>query len=208
LSVSAQASSGGDRRVPLPRLYLVTDRRATERPLPEVVAAALAGVPPGGAWVQLREKDLDGGALLALARALAPVVRARDGRLFVNDRLDVALAAGADGVHLPENGFDVATARRLAPGLLVGASTHTRAAAAASTADLVLLGPIYATPDKPAALGLDAVSPGAFAIGGITSPERAAACRAAGAAGIACIRAVLAAPDPAAAARALWEAAA
>jgi thiamine-phosphate pyrophosphorylase len=138
-----------------PRLYLITDRRATAgRPLVEVVRAALAGLPPparGAAAVSLREKDLDGRALLELARALRAVTGDAGARLFVNDRVDVALAAGADGVHLPADGLPVAQVRAHTPrGFRVGVSTHSpeEAAAAAEEADVVLLGPIFDTPSK------------------------------------------------------------
>lgn len=196
------------------RLYLITDRAAAApRSLPEVVAAALASLPPGAAWVQLREKQLSGRALVALARELADVVHARGGRLLINDRVDVALAAGADGVHLPENGFDVATVRALAPRLLVGVSLH--GGAPRDGADFAVLGPIWATPSKArygeplglAALAAIAAPYPVLALGGVDSPDRARAARAAGAHGVACIRAVMAAADPGAAARALYEAA-
>lgn len=182
----------------LPRILLVTDRRLGE---PVALARrALAGVEPGRVIVQLREKDLDGGPLLALARRMRDVTRGA--MLVINDRLDVALAAGADGVHLPERGLDVATARRLAPGLLVGVSTHSPASAlAAAGADYVVLGPIRATPSKAAygpPLGLDAVREAAaaiagrvplYAIGGIETAEHARLALGAGAHGLAGIRA-------------------
>ncbi len=192
------------------RLYLITDRRACgSRSLLEVIGEALAAIPPGAAWVQLREKDLDGAALLSLARKLVKIVHARNGKLFVNDRIDVALAAGADGVHLPERGFDLDTARALAPDLVMGASTHDADRARAmlhAGASPVLYGPVWATPSKPRPLGLDDMPAGAFAVGGITDPDRARAARAAGARGVALIRAVMAAQDPGAAARAMIEA--
>jgi thiamine-phosphate pyrophosphorylase len=84
-----------------PPLLLVTDRGLTPS-LPRAVEAALAALPPGAAWVQLREKGLPARALLELARALLPLCRARGAKLLINDRSDVALAAGADGVHLAE----------------------------------------------------------------------------------------------------------
>src|SRR6266498_128402 len=109
----------------LPIVHLVTDRRLAAD-LPARAAAALAGLPPGVAAIHLREKDLGGRDLLALARALAAVCRARGQLLLVNDRLDVALAAGADGVHLPSDGVPPAEARRvLPPGGLVGVSCHS-----------------------------------------------------------------------------------
>ncbi len=198
-----------------PRLYLITDRRATGgRRLVDVVDAALSAVPRGAAWVQLREKDLEGAALYALASQLAPVVRARGGALLVNDRVDVARAAGADGVHLPESGMDVADVRALWPEAIVGASVHDvqRAAAAeAAGADLVLFGPVWDAPGKPG-VGLDALADVGetalvHAVGGIDGPNRARQARLRGAAGVAFIRAIMAASDPAEAMRALFEAA-
>ena len=113
-----------------PRLYLITDRKATGgRPLVEVVAAALAGIAgsgldPGDVAVQLREKDLDGRALTDLGRALRATTAAAGVRLFVNDRIDVALAVGADGVHLGGTSLVPAEARALAPALAIAVSTH------------------------------------------------------------------------------------
>src|SRR5580692_2697514 len=97
------------------RVVGITDRRAMA---PDFGAAILrAGI---GA-VQVREKDLDGGPLLALARAAVATGVA----VIVNDRLDVALAAGARGVHLPERGLSIADARALAPpGFVIGCSRH------------------------------------------------------------------------------------
>jgi thiamine-phosphate pyrophosphorylase len=200
----------------VPRLYLVTDRRATAgRPLVEVVRAALAAVPAearGAVAVQLREKDLEGRALLALARDLRDVTRAAGAGLFVNDRVDVALAAGADGVHLGARSLAAAEVARVAPWLGIAVSTHTRAevAAAARVAGVrfAVFGPVWDTPLKAPygpPVGVEALRDAAragalplLALGGVT-PERAAVAVAAGAAGVACIRAVIAAPDPGAA---------
>ncbi len=196
------------------RLCLVTDRRATGgRPLVEVIDACLgAGLPA----VQLREKDLPASDLLGLARALrGPTARA-GARLLVNDRVDVALAADADGVHLPAAGLPAAEARRLlGPGRLVGVSTHAPAeveAAARAGADYVVFGPVFDTPSKRPhgpPQGLPALAAAArraslpvLAIGGITAAE-VGAVREAGAAGVAVIRALLGAPDPGAATKEL-----
>jgi thiamine-phosphate pyrophosphorylase len=190
--------------VTLPGLLVVTDRRAARGDLVAQVARALAGVP---ALVQVREKDLSSRTLVALVRAIVDL----GARVVVNDRVDVALAAGAHGVHLPENGFSVAEARRLLPpGTLVGASVHDVAGARArADADYLVLGPIWDTPGK-TACGIEilaeatrAVTTPIFAIGGIDGPERARAARAAGAHGVAAIRAIVGSADPAAAARAL-----
>src|SRR2546425_11634296 len=101
-----------------PRLILVTDRRATGRDLVAVVEAALdAGLPAA----QLREKDLPGRPLLALAERPRAATARTGALLFVNDRLDVALAAGADGVQLGTDSVPLEVARRvLPPGTLVG----------------------------------------------------------------------------------------
>jgi thiamine-phosphate pyrophosphorylase len=199
------------------RLYVVTDRRLGD--LPGLVARALAGVPRGSALVQLREKDLEGRPLFELATALRRVTALQGARLLVNDRLDVALACDADGVHLPENGLPVAEARALAPpGFLLGASAHdaeTAAEKARQGADLIALGPVWETPSKVGLgppIGLSAVREAVqrvgeaaviFAIGGVDSADRARGAFEAGAHGVAAIRAVLAADDPAEGARSL-----
>ena len=195
-------------------VYLVTDRAQTNgRPLLDVVTAALRG---GVGAVQLRERGLETRALLELAIALRQATRAAGAALLINDRIDVALACDADGVHLPGHSFAVADARALlGPRRLIGVSTHHPdevAAAAAAGADFAVFGPIFATPSKAtygAPQGLDALARARraaalplFAIGGVDA-DTAAAVRDAGADGVAVIRAVLAAPDPAAAARAL-----
>jgi thiamine-phosphate pyrophosphorylase len=198
----------------VPRLYLVTDRRATAgRPLVEVVRAALAAAPAAARStiaVQLREKDLEGRALLELARALREVTRAAGAALYINDRIDVALAADADGVHLGGRSLAAAEAARIAPRLAIAVSTHARAeveAAARAGARFAVFGPVWHTPSKRplgAPVGLDALREAAavdlplLALGGVT-PENAASCAAAGAAGVACIRAILQADDPGAA---------
>lgn len=206
------------------RLYLVTDRRATEaagRRLPALLDAALARAARRAARVavQLREKDLQGGALFALAREVRQVTRDYGARLLVNDRLDVALAAEADGVHLPAGGLPPDAARQLLAAVgLVGVSTHSAAEVAAAKvkgADFVLLGPIYDTPSKRrygAPLGLTPLASAAaaaglpvLAIGGVT-PDRVAEVRAAGAHGVACVGAVMSAADPAAAVDAFLDA--
>src|SRR3712207_5669331 len=100
--------SAGNRRWPRQVLMLVTDRKQCgSRPLPDVVAAAIEG---GANVVHLREKDLPAGELLALARQLRGVCGAR-ALLLVNDRVDVALMSGADGVHLGEDSLPVAPVR-------------------------------------------------------------------------------------------------
>jgi thiamine-phosphate pyrophosphorylase len=205
----------------VPRLTLVTDRRATGgRPLVETVAAALAGIDGGGLRpseiaVQLREKELLGRALAELARALRTVTAAAGVALIVNERVDVALAVGADGVHLGGGSLPPAEVARLAPALAIGVSAHGPADVAAARAAVVgpvayaFFGPVGDTPSKRAfgpPLGLAALTAAAklglplVAIGGVTPADVPALLRA-GARGVACIRAVLAADDPAGALR-------
>jgi thiamine-phosphate pyrophosphorylase len=195
----------------------VTDRSATlERPLAEVVMAAIRG---GASLIQVREKDLDGKALFELVTATVAdtkaIGRART-RVVVNDRLDVALAAKAAGVHLPAAGLPVKDVRRVAgPRFLVGRSVHSLAEARAAWkagADYVVAGPVFPTPSK-AAFG-EPLGPGAlqaiaaavhipvWAIGGIT-PENAAELKGLHLAGVAAIRSIASAPDPEEAVRAL-----
>jgi thiamine-phosphate pyrophosphorylase len=190
-------------------VYLVTERRQTNgRALLDVVAAALDG---GIRAVQLRERDLSTHELLALAERLRALTQRYAAALLINDRVDVALACAADGVHLPADSFAVADARALLGAQrLIGVSTHAPAEVAG--ADFVVVGPIYDTPSKRsfgAPLGLSALAAARaatklplLAIGGIDA-SRVAEVRAAGADGVAVIRAVLGAEDPANAAAAL-----
>jgi thiamine-phosphate pyrophosphorylase len=146
--------------------------------------------------VQLREKDLDDRALYGLTR-LARSILPPAVRLLVNGRLDVALAAGADGIHLPADGVPVAALRaRFGGGLLIGRSTHTVAEverARDGGADYVTFGPVYATPGKGAPVDSGELARAAasglpvYALGGITL-ERFGELATAGAAGIAAIR--------------------
>ena len=169
-------------------LVAITDRR-----LMQPADAARAGAD----LVQVREKDLDGGALLAFVRA----VMATGVRVVVNDRVDVALAAGAYGVHLPERGLAIADARALGA-TFVGVSRHSlEGVRDAVDADLIQLGPIWRTPGKGEPLGplvlegaraiLDAAGSRAklVAVGGVETRARIEAARGAGADGVAAIRA-------------------
>jgi thiamine-phosphate pyrophosphorylase len=198
----------------LPSVHLITDRRLAPD-LPARLDAALQGGPPGSVAVHLREKDLGGAALLALARALWPVCLARQALLLVNDRLDVALAAGAGGVHLPAAGLPPAESRRLlGPARAVGVSCHSLgdvARAREGGASFATFSPIWETPSKlayGAPVGLATLAAAArlglplVALGGV-SPGNAAQAFAAGASGVAAIRAWLTGPDPAAAVAAL-----
>lgn len=194
-------------RAALPRLYIITDRRlAPHHDVVGQLASVLFGLAPGAAMVQVREKDLDGRALLELTRAVIAVAGACGCPVLVNDRLDVAQAAGADGVHLPEDGLPIAVARSLWPDGLIGRSIHS-AASDLDGADFAVFGPVWATASKPgvAGAGLDVLAEitssarcPVLALGGVDRAERAAAARAAGAWGVAGIRAFLT-PEAAAA---------
>ncbi|HEY6475291.1 MAG TPA: thiamine phosphate synthase [Polyangia bacterium] len=209
----------------VPRLYLVTDRTATgNRPLVEVVAQALRGIAgsdlaPGEVAVQLREKDLPGRALLELARPLRAITAAAGVGLYVNDRIDVALAVRADGVHLGGTSLSPAEAQAIAPGLAIGVSAHRSAdLRAAAPASFAVFGPIRDTPSKRpygSPLGLGPLLEAArlplplplplLAIGGIDA-DSVAEVVAAGAFGVACIRPIMQATDPAEAVRKLAQA--
>ncbi len=148
-------------------LVAITDRRRMVAPdvlargdwaeIARAFGAAVAQVAAPGVLVQVREKDLDGGPLLALVRAAL----ATGAAVAVNDRLDVALAAGAHGVHLPEHGLSIESVRgilaaRALAGFTIGASCHSiegAHAAARAGADLVQLGPIWDSPGKGPPLG-------------------------------------------------------
>lgn len=195
--------------IPLPTLLLVTDRQAAALPLVEAVARALDAVPPGTCAILLREKGLPIRDLLGLARALRVVTNRHDSLLIVSGRLDVALLAGADGVHLGGEAPAFEEVRLLAPASLrVGVSLHGSESPPAG-ASYALVSPVYETPSKPGvpALGLDGLAATIarsgqvpiYALGGIDLPERMRACLAAGAAGVAIRGAVLASADPAAA---------
>lgn len=166
--------------------------------------------------VQLREKEMPGGELLEFALRLKEVTQGR-ALLFVNERVDVALACGADGVQLGERALPVVTAEHLSGGeLLIGRSVHNleRARAAEAGADMLTVGAIFATAShpgtRPAGVGLiqdiaSRVSLPLIGIGGIEAGN-AAQVMEAGATGVAVIRSVLAAPDPEKAAHAIWRA--
>jgi thiamine-phosphate pyrophosphorylase len=207
------------------QVYLITDRHLAE-PLGGLVAvteAALAGMaeagPPGAAAVQLREKDLPARDLFELARALQPVCARFAAPLLINDRLDVALAVGADGVHLPSSSFEIADAGTLlGPGRLIGVSAHRAdevETAASKGANFAVFGPVfepvskaaYGPPRGLAALAGAVKAAGTmplFGLGGLTVEriqELAELTADDRPAGIALIGAVFGAPTPGAAAR-------
>lgn len=187
-----------DARRRIPRLLAISDRRRLEQPFAAWVAALAAAGVDG---LQLREKDLDDRDLLALADS-ARALLAPPATLLVNGRFDVALAADADGVHLPADGLPAVPllallASRGAARPLVGRSTHTAdevAAARDEGVDYVTFGPLFATPGKGPPLGLGALAAAAglgvpvLALGGIV-PRRVGQALDAGAHGVAAIRA-------------------
>ena len=191
-------------------MYLVTDRHQTGgRDLLEVVGQALRAVVRA---VQLREKDLATRDLYHLAGKLLAVTREAGAALLINDRVDVAMALPADGVHLTRRSLPPKEARELlGPARLIGISCHSLAEvreAVDGGADFVVLGPIFETPSKmpygaPLTTALlqqarAATTLPVLAIGGI-NPARVPEVMAAGADGVAVISAVMAALDPGAA---------
>lgn len=193
-------------------LYVITDEQIGHGlSHAELARRAVAG---GADTIQLRDKRLSGRDLLIVASAIREVTRDAGALFVVNDRLDVALAAGADGVHLGESDLPIEHARRIAPpGFIIGASVGsvaTAVRAGAAGADYVALSPTFSTASKDDAgpgHGLamlsairSAVSLPLVAIGGIT-PGNVADVIAAGADGIAVISAVVGEDDVTAAAR-------
>lgn len=195
------------------RLIVVTDPECGGRPLMDVVRAALQGGAPA---IQLRMKDIDARPMADTVRALLAETRRAGALLFINDRVDVALAVGADGAHVGQSDLAAADVRRISPpGFLIGVSAESAAlalAAQADGADYVGGGPVYATGSKADAgppVGTERIGAIATAvripvvgIGGITVQNAGAVVRA-GAAGVAVISAVMQASDPEAATRAL-----
>src|SRR5215468_1142344 len=202
---------------PKPVVCYVTDRRSlplalSSDAIPMLLRSIESVAAAGAHWVQIREKDLCGGETLELTRAALERLRVRAPRtrIIVNDRLDVALIAGAGGVHLSENGFSVSDARRLCDrfahdsgkplGFLIGVSCHSLGAALGATrdgADYITFSPIFHTPSKAfygPPQGVErlrkvrqAVQIPVIALGGITL-DNVASCYDAGAAGVAAIR--------------------
>lgn len=188
-------------------LYLITDRHQTDgRMLTEMVRRSLEG---GVKAVQLREKDLSAAPLFRLADELRRLTSDFDARLIINDRLDIALATGADGVQIGVGSIPVAVARRLlGSDKIIAYSAHAideARQAGADGADFVTFGPVYATPSKLAygspcgviklAEAAAALEIPVIGLGGITldniSETFSATVR-----GVAVISAILAATDP------------
>ena len=197
-------------------LYLITSGLShKEERGGEALKSALEKALEGGVRaVQLREKGLGGRAMLETAKEMRAVTRSFGARLLINDRLDIALLSGADGVHLTSNGLDPARVRKYLAtlkgwqrGLLIGVSTHSLEEAEEAEyggADFVTFGPVYATPSKAAygpPVGIEKLAEvgskldiPVFALGGVTA-ERVAEVIENKASGVAVISYILAADD-------------
>ena len=188
-------------------LYLVTDRKLTHgRDLLWVLERALDG---GVKAIQLREKDLSGKQLFILAQRVSELCQRYQAQLFINDRVDVALAVDAAGVHLAETSMPVPIARSLLGAQrIIGVSTHSVEGACKAElegADFVVFGPVYFTPSKAdygTPQGLNALqkivaktSLAVYAIGGIKA-ENLPETQKVGSRGVAVISAVMSADDP------------
>jgi thiamine-phosphate pyrophosphorylase len=194
------------------RLYLVTDRRQVR--CGTLLSILTQFIASGGPAIQLRERDLSTREQLELARSIQGLIRSTGTKLLINDRADLAIISGSDGVHLRETSLPASVVRRtVGAERLIGVSVHSvegAAQAEAQGADFAVLGPIYETPSKREygpPLGLEVlertcrrVHIPVFAIGGITI-ARAREALNAGAFGVAVLSAILAAPDAAAATR-------
>ncbi|HEY0166800.1 MAG TPA: thiamine phosphate synthase [Jatrophihabitans sp.] len=191
------------------RLYLCTDSRRERGDLADFLDAVLAN---GVDIVQLREKNLEAADELAALEVMADACRRHARLLAVNDRADLAVAAGADVLHLGQRDLAPATARRIVgPDVLIGLSSHSveqaRAAAAVSEVDYFCLGPIWATPTKPgrphtglapvATLAAEEVARPWFGIGGIDESNLDLVLEA-GARRVVVVRVLTEAADPAA----------
>lgn len=181
---------------------LISDRRRLQGR--ELAALAREAAEGGVDRIQVREKDLAGRGLRALVSDILAATSGKATRVFVNGRPDVAVAAGAHGIQLPEEGLPVSATKRAFPGLEVGASRHTVEGARRAEdegADFVLLGPIFPTPGKEErALGLGPLAEAArslsipvHAVGGIDAGNARLVVEA-GARGLAAIRAFLRGP--------------
>jgi thiamine-phosphate pyrophosphorylase len=199
----------------LGRLHVLTDAALGERAMTAVAAAVAAGAPV----IQVRGKGVPDRQLFAFTRDVVELCRGAGTWCIVNDRVDIALAAGAHGTHLGADDLPVAAARRVAgTGHLIGGTARdpeTAAALVAAGADYLGVGPAYATttksglPDPIGPVGVGAVARAVpvpvIAIGGVTA-ARVPSLTAAGAFGVAVVGAVVDAPDPGAATRTLLDA--
>jgi thiamine-phosphate pyrophosphorylase len=179
--------------------HFVTDRRRLGLTPSGLVACARRAADSGVAVIQIRERDLDGGALASLVREVVAAVAGTGAKVLVNDRADVAIAAGAHGVHLRGDSYPAPRVRAIAPaGFVLGRSVHTleeiEAAAADRGCDYLMFGTVFPSAGKPAGhsvAGLDALREACrrsplpvIAIGGI-DPTRIADVENTGAAGFA-----------------------
>ena len=195
--------------LPAPPILVITDRRMADKPLTDIIAAALRG---GARWFLLREPDLPAAARLSVATSLAALCAPYGARLSVSADLAAAAAVQTTGIHLPQRMAQTETvaAARTQLGLdaLIGVSTHSRAEAMAAQnagADYVTLSPVFLTDSKPGygpALGPDGfrsmtadLDIPAVALGGIAA-ETISSVRSAGAAGVAVMGGVMRAVDP------------
>jgi thiamine-phosphate pyrophosphorylase len=184
-----------------PVICMITDRRRLESAADDLLVARVAAAARAGVHlVQVRERDLDGGLLAGLVRRCVEAARGTAARIIVNDRVDVALAAGAHGVHLRGNSMPAARVRRMVPaGFLIGRSVHAVQEAARVDSDggvdYLIFGTVFPTSAKPgtqpAGVGelADVVAAArvpVLAVGGITVDTAAAAAQS-GAAGVAAI---------------------
>ena len=198
----------------IPPLCFVTDATA---PAP-VPAQAIAAAQGGAGWIQLRDKTRSDADLLPLARELKAALLPLGARLIVNDRVEVAVAAGAHGLHIGQGDGDPAAIRaRIGPDMILGLSVEhaDQLAAVPEGVDYLGVGPVYATgskPDHATPIGIDGFAAIAartalpcIAIGGLTAQD-AAALKAAGGHGMAVVSAISRAADMTGAARALCDA--
>ena len=163
-------------KLELPRLYAITDSKR----YPDFLERLEKVLKKGVRMVQLREKQISGLEYYRLALKVREMTKDYGALLFINDRVDIALAVGADGVHLPEKGFPPSVVKRMAPGLLVGYSAHSLEEALYAQregADFITLSPIFKTQShlerKPIGLVVlrdvsQSLSIPVYALGGIT----------------------------------------
>lgn len=164
-------------------IYLITDRHLFAG-TDELIGAVEGALRGGIRGVQLREKDLPARELLELARRLKGLTAEYGAKLLINDRVDIALASGADGVHLGQNSFGPREARKLMREGLIGVSAHSldeALEAQGEGADFITMGPVYLTPSKKKygePIGLTALTEAAgalkipvFAIGGVKKDQ-------------------------------------
>ena len=195
------------------QIYLITDAAPRSQPIERFLREAVAG---GVGMVQLRERGMPDAQLLDVATRCATVCQSEDIPFIVNDRLDIALACGADGVHLGQDDLPIANVRSLAgQNFIIGLSTHSPEQieeAARLGPDYIGVGPIHETPTKEGrrGVGVQLVSYASqhaalpfFAIGGL-DPTNVAEVVRSGARGISVLRWVAQAVDPMAAARELF----